>query len=284
MSSAPYLKLLVRICKSTDHLRSADTLTSEATNTIPRFSGIAIPNESARRSSTCTFRSISGLPYKSFNRTDNPEMFTSGPLSSFDREVAQMFHDLQYLSEQVAANDRAALAGDLVGLIENICTAEKNIAVLMHDRIEKVDIREHRVEFAAAVLKKGSTTPTGACARSGSIFVYMFLRRIPIHSPIFDWMVVLLQQDFERTEEIMRRLYPPELLLWILFIAGTASLGRPGRSGFRFKLIKCRSELNINSWNAAKLMLRKLAWLETPGDSLGGSSWEELEGDRTNLL
>jgi hypothetical protein len=191
-----------------------------------------------------------------------------------------MFHDLQYLSEQVTANDRRALAGDPFELMESICAVEKNIDLLIHDRIEKVDTRGHHVEFSTAVLKKGNTTPVGACARSATVFLYLFLRRIPIHSPVFDWMVELLQQDFERTEEYIRHLYPPALLFWILFVAGTASLGRPERAWFRCKLAKCRERLKINIWNEAKEVLEKLAWLETPGESLGGSLWEELESIR----
>ena len=191
-----------------------------------------------------------------------------------------MFYDLQYLSEQVAANDSGALVGDPFELMDSICVTEKHIDSLIHERIERVDTCEHHIEFAAIVLGKGNTIPVGACARSATIYVYLFLRRIPIHSPVFDWMVDTVQQDFERTEASIRHIYPPVLLFWILFVAGTASLGKPQRSWFRSKLAKYRGFLKLNSWKAAKEVLETLVWLDTPGESLGGSLWEELEGLR----
>ena len=191
-----------------------------------------------------------------------------------------MFHDLQYLCEQATANDRCAIVGDQFELVNSICRTEKNIDSLIHERIERVDTSEHHIEFANTVLEKGNTTTVGACARSATIFVYLFLRRIPIQSPVFDWMIDLLQQDFERTEHCIQQMYSPELLFWILFVAGTASLGRPKRVWFRSELAKNLGYLELNSWSAAKQVLEKLAWLETSGESLGRSLWEELEDTR----
>ena len=235
---------------------------------------VAIHSDSLRRSSASIFRPFSDLTSTS-SVTSN--INSSGLLAGVDGEVAQMFHDLQHISEQIAANDRGKLVGDRLEHMESICAAEKNIDLLIHDRIEQVDTNEHRREFAATVLEKGNTIPTGACARSATIFVYLFLRRVPTHSPVFDWMVKLMQQDFERTEKCIRDFYPPELLFWMLFVAGTVSLAMPERSWFRKKLVEYRDILRLHSWYSAKLVLEKLAWLETPGESLGGFLWEELE-------
>jgi hypothetical protein len=189
-----------------------------------------------------------------------------------------MFLDLQYLSAQVAAYESGVLIGDAFELRDSLCSTEKFIDTLIHERIERIDTSEHHIDFATAVLGKGHAIPVGACCRSAVIYVYLFLRRLPIHSPVFDWMVDMMRQDFERTEGTIRRVYPPELLFWLLFVAGTASLGRPDRSWFRMKLAKYRIFLKLNSWRAATAVLEKLAWLETPGESLGKSLWEELEG------
>jgi hypothetical protein len=203
---------------------------------------------------------------------------SSGPLNGVEWEISQMFHDLQYLSAQVTAYDSGVLIGDPFELRDSLCSTEKFIDSLIHERIEKIDTSEHHIEFAAPVLEKGIVAPVGACGRSAVIYVYLFLRRIPIHSPVFDWMVDMTRQDFERTEGYLRHVYPPELLFWLLFVAGTASLGRSDRSWFRMKLVKYRSFLKLNSWRAAAEVLEMLAWLETPGESLGRSLWEELEG------
>jgi hypothetical protein len=189
-----------------------------------------------------------------------------------------MFHDLQYLSAQVAAYESGVLSGDPFELRDNMCSTEKLIDSLIHERIEIIDTSEHHIEFAAPVLEKGNAIPVGACGRSAGIYVYLFLRKIPIRSPVFDWMVDMTRQDFERTESCIRHMYPPELLFWLLFVAGTASLGRPDRPWFRMKLAKYRNFLKLDSWGAATEVLEKLAWIETPGESLGGSLWDELEG------
>jgi hypothetical protein len=189
-----------------------------------------------------------------------------------------MFLDLQYLSEQIAASDRRAFVGEPFELVDSVCTAEKQIDSLIHDRVEKIDTSEHHIEFAAPVLEKGNSIPVGACARSATIFVYLFLRRIPIHSPVFGWMIDMVRQDFERTEAYISQVYPPELLFWILFVAGTASLGRYERSWFLSKMTRYREFLKLKDWSAGKVVLEKLAWLETPGESLGVCLWEELEG------
>lgn len=189
-----------------------------------------------------------------------------------------MFHDLQYLSAQVAAYESGVVIDDPFELRDSMCSTEKLIDSLIHERIERIDTSNHHIDFAAPVLEKGHAVPVGACCRSAVIYVYLFLRRIPIHSPVFDWMVDMIQQDFERTESYIREVYPPELLFWLLFVAGTASLGRSERSWFRIKLAKYRNFLKLDSWRAATEVLEKMAWLETPGETLGQSLWEELEG------
>jgi hypothetical protein len=252
-------------------LRSADTLTSSATRRPPRFFGITFEGSS---SSDITSKSTSDLTCTS---SAYSESSVSRLLSGVDRELAQMFRDLQYLSMQVVAKDQGTLIIDPFNFMDSVCMAETYIDSLIHERIERINTSEHCIQFAAAVLEKGNIVPVGACARTGAIYVYLILRKIPIYSPVFDWMVNRVRQDLERTEPILRHLYWPELLFWMLFVGGMASLGRPERSWFCFKLARYRNTLKLSSWIGAKEELEKFAWLDVPGETLGISLWQELD-------
>ena len=195
-----------------------------------------------------------------------------------DWHTAKMFRDLRYLSGQVVATNNRALEPDQSETIDGICTTEKHIDSLIHERIERVDLNNHHRDFALLVLQHGNPIPVRSCAISGSIFVYLFLRRIPILSPIFDWMVGLMQQDFERTEATILATYRPEIIFWMLFIAGLASLGRRQRLWFRERLVRSRMVLELNCWMEAKDVLESLAWAETLGESSGRALWQELDG------
>ena len=189
-----------------------------------------------------------------------------------------MFKDLQYLSAKIADSDSGILMIDGSELADTICSAEKYIDSLIHERIERVDTNEHNPEFASLVLEHGNTIPVISCALSGSIYVYLFIRRIPLQSSIFDWMIDLFQQDFERTEAAIRMLYSPEQLWWMLFVVGTASLGwRRERSWILRKLNLCRDILRLNGWREAKEILEKVAWVESAGELYGKALWEELD-------
>jgi hypothetical protein len=195
-----------------------------------------------------------------------------------DWDTTKMFRDLQYLSGQVLATNNRTLALDKSKIIDRICTTENHIDSLIHERIERVDVNNHHRDFAFLVLLHGNPIPVRSCAISGSIFIYLFLRRIPILSPVFDWMVGLMQQDFERTEASILATYRPEIIFWMLYIAGLASLGRRQRLWFRGKLARCRMVLKLNCWREAKNILEKLAWAETLGESSGKALWQELDG------
>lgn len=188
-----------------------------------------------------------------------------------------MFKDLQYLSAKIATSDNGFLMIDWSELADAICSAEKHIESLIHERIERVDTNEHNPEFASLVLEHGNTIPLMSYALSGSIYIYLFIRRIPIESSVFDWMVDLFQQDFERTEAAIHTLYSPEQLWWMLFVVGAASLGRRERSWILRKLNLGRGILRLNGWRQAKKVLEKVAWVEIAGELHGKALWEELD-------
>jgi hypothetical protein len=190
-----------------------------------------------------------------------------------------MFKDLQYLSANIAASDNGMPMIDGSELADTICSAENHINSLIYERIERVDTNEHNPEFASLVLGHGNIIPVMSCALSGSIYIYLFIRRIPIQSSVFDWVVDLFQQDFERTEAAILMLYPPEQLWWMLFVAGTASLGRRDRSWILRKLNLGRDILRLNGWREAKEVLKKVAWVENAGELYGKVLWEELNGN-----
>ena len=86
----------------------------------------------------------------------------------------------------MAAYESGSLVRHPFELRNSLCSTEKVIDSLIHERIERVDTSEHNVEFAAQVIENGYNTPIGACGRSAVIYIYLFLRKFLILSLVFD--------------------------------------------------------------------------------------------------
>ena len=255
----------------------ADTLAFFETCCKQRFLGNLgdfVGRPSSRQSSVTSPSPSSSLTYASSSCSESFP-FPTEAIESVDSETTKMFKDLQYLSAQVAASDKGIATIDASELADAICSAENHIDSLIHVRIERVDTKEHNPEFASLVLEHGNDIPVMSCALSAWIYIYLFIRRIPIRSSVFDWMVDRFQQDFERTEAAVRDLYPPDQLWWMLSVVGAASLGRRNRWWI---LRKMDRGLKLNRWSDAKEVLEKVAWVESTGELYGKIVWEEMNG------
>lgn len=88
------------------------------------------------------------------------------------------------------------------------------------------------------------------------LFIYLTLRELPINSSILDNFVTRLRSAVERLRSAdSQRQFPPQLLLWILFIGGWAADGRSDRTWYSQNIACLAEEMNVQTWEQAKNML-----------------------------
>jgi hypothetical protein len=166
-------------------------------------------------------------------------------------------------------------------MFEKLC----NLVALMSICTEQITRRETtdflpKVEAAEngfyLILHDGASYDWRAYFISGSLYLYMVVRKLPLRSPTYEYVVQRLKNALSHTEIFDDNgRYPPFMLLWILFIGGIASYGRAQREWFRVSLATCRRILALGTWEDALQILEKL----TPFSELefhGRDLWMEL--------
>jgi hypothetical protein len=75
-------------------------------------------------------------------------------------------------------------------------------------------------------------------------------------------MVRLLKQDIENVADTVRQVFPREVLFWVFFVGRSVAKGRREESYFEQQLAVSRQDLLIATWEVAKFVLKKFAWVE----------------------
>jgi hypothetical protein len=167
-----------------------------------------------------------------------------------DPEASSMFvelHGVSYLMEQY---DNGTFTLEKKDLHRSIYEAEKSVDMLL------------RGGPCTARIVKGMLSNSGCCVIAAYIYVYRSLRRIPLTSTLYDDMVKILKQDIESVASTVRQIFPREMLFWIFFVGASAAKGRPEESYFKMQLGVSRQALLITTWEVAKFVLKKFAWVE----------------------
>jgi hypothetical protein len=244
---------------------SADSLATAATHSPPRFQG-----ELSR-----TKGSSVGISNRAANPTgDNIQTGSMPAFEDFkcpDMQTVEMFRNLHYLSGQVTVSMSRSNIQDDAKLMEKISKAEQYVELLIH-------YGGGTAGTIGLSSDNSSSTNVQSSALAGAIYVYLFLQHIPVDSPVFDWMVTLLKESFQWDESVIGQPYPAEVLFWILFVGRAAAVGRDERYWFCARLDMARRDLKLKSWDQAKGVLRRFAWIEGPGDPEFKELWEELDG------
>jgi hypothetical protein len=147
-------------------------------------------------------------------------------------------------------NDNGTLQLEKADLHRSIYETENSVDTLM-----RVGVYEARTVH-------GVQTNSGCCTIAAYIYVYRSLRRIPYSSAVYDYMVRILKEDFENVSGTVREVFPKEVLFWVFFVGASAGKGRPEESYFRNALAVSRQVLSITTWEVAKFVLKKFAWIE----------------------
>jgi hypothetical protein len=245
---------------------SADSLATAATHSPQRFRG----ELSGTKGSSLGIGNRAANPIGDDIQTGSmPALFED--FKCPDLQTVEMFRNLHYLSGQVTVSMSRNNVQDDAKLMENISKAEQYVELLIHHGGGKTGT-------IGLSSDNSSGTNVQSSALAGVIYVYLFLQDIPVDSPVFDWMVALLKEGFQWDESVIGQTYPAEVLFWILFVGRAAAVGRDERYWFCARLDMARRELMLNSWEEARGVLRRLAWIEGPEDSEFKELWEELDG------
>jgi hypothetical protein len=180
-----------------------------------------------------------------------------------DPEMVKMFSDLHWMSYLVGLHDKGSLVMPSSKLNQRICECENFV-----DTVTRAGRHSDRTV-------KGVSTQSGCCVMAGYIYVYLFLRRIPNSSSIFSYMLTLMKQEWKRAGAFIREIFPPDLLLWVLFVGRCAS-SKQLEPWFRVELVLCKNVLNLKSWMEARGVLEQYAWVTGWHEETFEVLWDEL--------
>jgi hypothetical protein len=180
-----------------------------------------------------------------------------------DPEMVKMFSDLHWLSHLVALHDKGTLVMPSSKLNQSICECENFVDTVMR-------AGRHRDRTV-----KGVSTKSGCCVMAGYIYVYLFLRRIPNSSSIFSYMLTLMKGEWKRAGAFIREIFPPDLLLWVLFVGRCAS-SKQLEPWFKVELVRSKNALNLKSWMEARGVLEHFAWIVGWNEEVYEVFWDEL--------
>jgi hypothetical protein len=165
--------------------------------------------------------------------------------------------------------------------------AEKSASSLIYDEKdsfnETLNIAEQRIFRITHCEPDGVNSPKGALfalrayPTSGSIFLYLYLRKIPPSSTALDYFIPTLQDALIDGNVIDDRAkFPLQALLWVLFMGGIASDGRVQRQWFQEQASKTRTALGLDSWSAARQLLIKFPFTGADCELHYRKFWSEL--------
>lgn len=116
-----------------------------------------------------------------------------------------------------------------------------------------------------------------AYAIAGTTFLYLYLRNIPPSSTALDYFPSHLQDALSDGNVIDNaEIFPPEVLLWVLFMGGIASEDRVQRPWFRERASKVCATLAVESWPVARQILMRFPFTGSDCASHGRGFWSEL--------
>jgi hypothetical protein len=126
-------------------------------------------------------------------------------------------------------------------------------------------------------------SPSGAFFRmrayptSGTIFLYLYLRKTPPSSNASDYYVANLRDALTDGNVIDDAgTFPPKVLLWVLFMGGIAAEGRAQRQWFRTQSARIRESLALGTWAAARQILARFPFSGADCESHCQAFWGEL--------
>lgn len=203
--------------------------------------------------------------------------------------IPTMFHCLKQLSVTMPSST-ASIAQ------ESEWVDRVNVTEFEMHRILETDLSP-QINVLGGYPSSLSSAAWRAYPISGTIFLCLMLRGLSINSNVFDYLVNSLVNAFQETvaasqnEEYEYKYedeyeqedddddtdrYPPNILLWLLFVGGAAAEGRQYRQWFLGQISRRLSELRLDSWQETRAALKVFPYIDEC-DGYFRKIWEEIE-------
>lgn len=128
----------------------------------------------------------------------------------------------------------------------------------------------------AVVPEEEDDAITRICLLAG--ICYSFLCVFPL--PVAPFAILLRQMKSSFFSNDFSHVWKqaPNMMVWILYIAGVASVGSPDHQTWIVAALdRCFRRLKLDSWEEVKAILQDFLWLPITNDNDGIALWEEIE-------
>jgi hypothetical protein len=198
------------------------------------------------------------------------DFFLEGPLSMLPQEVTKIFKELQLLTTFITGQSHNSQTTDSnhSDFLIDVNSSEFYMYKFVHDR-----------EFVHDIRYRGPGATWSAYPIAGTVYLYFFLRQVPLSNTIYEYCVGYLKEALEEAKavEISSERYPPEALFWLLIIGGSVSRGQKYNSWFRIHASNFKELLNLQSWDDACQVLEQFVYSREIGDLYFQAFWDELD-------
>ena len=197
------------------------------------------------------------------------DFFLEGPLSTLPLEVTKIFKELQVLTTFVTGRSYDSQNADPnhSDFLIDVNACEFYMYKFVHDP-----------EFVLDMRFKGPGPTWSAYPIAGTIYLYLFLRQIPLSNTIYEYCAGYLREALEdaKAVDIASERYPPEALFWVLIFGGSISRGQKYGPWFRFHAKNIKELLNLQTWDDACQVLEHFVYCREIGDVYCRAFWDEL--------
>jgi hypothetical protein len=109
-----------------------------------------------------------------------------------------------------------------------------------------------------------------------AIHIYYFLRDVPRGAPLFHLMSSRIRERLEKVNLVMLQLQYPEMVLWILMMAGIGGIGSPNRRYFALLLADMCSDLGIRGGIEIAANMEEFFWSDIYRSPATISFWRDV--------
>jgi hypothetical protein len=143
------------------------------------------------------------------------------------------------------------------------------------ERLNALGLSMHRMMAGEFFEMSAENIPRRAYSIAGNIFLCLYLRELPLSSPVFDYLLdCLVRALAETNSERNIQWYPPRFLLWLLFIGGAAAEDRARRAWFIEQIPAVQAQLRLETWDEVIAVLSKFPFVSACYQSFQ-KLWEE---------
>lgn len=116
-----------------------------------------------------------------------------------------------------------------------------------------------------------------------NIYIYLVLRTTAINCNYFNFQAKRLKVALEMLEPVgFRNIYPPDLLLWTLYLGGIGA--GADKSWFRVQAAESSAALKAFTWDEVRAILKRFPWINQYCEPLFKAFWNELRCDQTPIV